>query len=965
MIQAIKMAITPTQTPDQAGGVPLWLDLKKEYIDDNFDRLVSYLSSCRTNAAARTEGIYIQTLGLLGERAAEEVREISERPLYADPPQPQELAFSVRLLGLWLLVAPPGARTLEAYSAMLLQLRLLQPKYTEQISKLSDALTTASALSEPGFSFDQIQNFLPEVFISHIADRCRTIPIGRNPKVFDGNGRAWLSASGMELTATGLSRADEIRERRVANLEVGASVRFTTPAPRLLKASDTEDMAAIHDFLDQFEELQREKRTPLPVRLHNYSEGDRLTVKVTGYGFDDEGTILVASEDPAYNRISGAIRFSRPSVAYYYTNMFWKNIPTGARLAVTLKNAEKGWFSMEREFTEFLASDIEECSIGKECCAKLTQTSDQSYSWLSDRGVLIETMPDPKYQRGDLAWLLVEESGKGPFLGQAYGSIVEPAPDQADEFYEPTIRKDCIVAFTESTPPMSVSTIGKPWEETDPLMLRLACRHHYHHQRNLAKPASRLRHLSVASSLATLLGEEENHSYLRFAESFLRAVVRFAAEKPLDDLTPVPDAVYADTPDCRTRLAIIGILKEYGKSHSPMLDRIASNTAPDNELLARLARLVQAANSVAAALPKPAVNMLRREIVRCLSLDTESGAELEADSRPYLGLEGQTAEFKTSIVYPPDNNMIADARRQAHTIMKTICGFMNSPVGGTLYIGVNDTGYAVGLERDMAYLNYHSFDSYARHIQDEVIRNFGREAMTYVHIDPVYGETVAAVRVEPHPYRVMELDDTAYIRMDRETREMTPRMKEETAAKKVKTDSNVMANMLNLQHAVFKRRRAILKDYASSNSGKISDRVVEPFKVLPDHGLALCYDCDSRTSKLFSLQRIGHVKVLETAWSESYRHEELEVDAFHGTGPQEIEVSLELDMTARNLMMEEYPLTKPDITPCKGNPNLWYYHGHVRSLSGLLRFYMGLAQHIKILSAPGLAEAAHRQASGL
>ena len=57
---------------------------------------------------------------------------------------------------------------------------------------------------------------------------------------------------------------------------------------------------------------------------------------------------------------------------------------------------------------------------------------------------------------------------------------------------------------------------------------------------------------------------------------------------------------------------------------------------------------------------------------------------------------------------------------------------------------------------------------------------------------------------------------------------------------------------------------------------------------------------------------------------------------------------------AKNLLVEEFPKAKKDIAPCKGNENVWYFTTNVFAIEGVARFYMGLANHIKILEAPAL-----------
>ena len=63
--------------------------------------------------------------------------------------------------------------------------------------------------------------------------------------------------------------------------------------------------------------------------------------------------------------------------------------------------------------------------------------------------------------------------------------------------------------------------------------------------------------------------------------------------------------------------------------------------------------------------------------------------------------EGLKVEFKSSLIFAPDN---APTYIQQEAIARTICAFINSE-GGTLYLGVNDGGYPVGLSTDMKELS--------------------------------------------------------------------------------------------------------------------------------------------------------------------------------------------------------------------------------------------------------------------
>jgi hypothetical protein len=75
-----------------------------------------------------------------------------------------------------------------------------------------------------------------------------------------------------------------------------------------------------------------------------------------------------------------------------------------------------------------------------------------------------------------------------------------------------------------------------------------------------------------------------------------------------------------------------------------------------------------------------------------------------------FGKEGDTIEFKSTIVYPAGQKE-ADIDKQIYIILKVIASFSNHN-GGVLYIGVDDRGQVCGINDDMPYLNSSKDDAY-------------------------------------------------------------------------------------------------------------------------------------------------------------------------------------------------------------------------------------------------------------
>lgn len=950
---------------------PLWLNLKKEYIDDNFEALLPYLINCKNEAMK--DSFYNTTISLLMERASDLLSNIAEAPVYQETPPTDVLTFNIRLLALSLYMAveinPENNQPsrfpdhIELFTALTLELHKLLPKESETLIKLVSKAITHNKITNTGFSIQLISNFMPEIFIHRLSTLTTFADPIKNKKLLEQNGRVWLDSEGLAITATGETNEYESTTTLPRSLDTNAGFWLGTKPTEKLKKSDSADLVAMSEFLAKFNQRQN---APLKQdsnkRKISYFKGDKTVVTVTGFGEEDDGTIYVRTTDPTYKTLEGKIHFSKPILVFYYSNKFYKYLKKGDYLPVTVVDEANGLFSFEDQFIEFQVEDTRQ-NYGTEYTfyAILSSRSGKYFNWINERGVWIVTLAEDYYQPGDIALLQVEMYCFGTKYGRINARIVERVLPE-EEFSEAAVRKDCFSAFLEQVPEPDIEeTSTQTYGTLSTTLLGLLSRSLYMHQWTLLSPAERFRFLANAMALSVVLDDELSCSYINFAMTYLRALVRFASGQSLNDIVMNPDSRFADTYPVKLRMAVIDILREYGNpEYSQKLADYISQEESDMQLISKLARLVQASNSIQESLTSASVNVIKREIIRSLSIETEETAQLEAEDRIYLGSEGQTVEFKTSIVFPPDNNMIANQQLQTQNVFRAICAFLNSMIGGTLYIGVDDNGYVSGLDADRKYLNCTSFDTYSRlHIQDPLIKAFGLDVMTYIHIDSAYDDQVAVIRVEPHPFRVVELNNTAYLRVDRESREMPESVRKELAMKKLTADRNLASKIMQLQHAEFKQQCAILKDVVSSDEKETSDFLVEPYTVLKDHGVVFCYDHNSEKCLAINLASIRYVELTSTPWSNVSRHRQFEIDAFHTIGTADnkpFSVSLELDQTARSLMTEEFPLTKKDIQQYKGNSSVWYYNGKVQQLEGIGRFLIGLADHIRIIEGEELKQ---------
>lgn len=157
-------------------------------------------------------------------------------------------------------------------------------------------------------------------------------------------------------------------------------------------------------------------------------------------------------------------------------------------------------------------------------------------------------------------------------------------------------------------------------------------------------------------------------------------------------------------------------------------------------------------------------------------------------------------------------------------------------------------------------------------------------------------------------------------------------------------------NVNRLLEAIEERRQVVLVDYASSHTGVVRNRLVEPFGFTTNYVQAWCYEPESGMNKLFKVSRIGSVEVLDVEWQGEAEHAEGYIDIFRMTGFEQHRVQLRLGMLARNLLIEEYPLAERDIVSL--GDKSWLLDTMVCNYLGVGRFVMGLLDDIEVVDSP-------------
>ena len=124
--------------------------------------------------------------------------------------------------------------------------------------------------------------------------------------------------------------------------------------------------------------------------------------------------------------------------------------------------------------------------------------------------------------------------------------------------------------------------------------------------------------------------------------------------------------------------------------------------------------------------------------------------------------EGENLEFKSSLRWDLREERIS--KDIEHLVVKTLAGFLNAQ-GGTLLIGVDDAGGAVGLgadyrtlkKRDRDGVEKRPRDVFELHLQGLVVRNLGEAASSAfltVNFHEIDGEDICQITVEPSDHAI-------------------------------------------------------------------------------------------------------------------------------------------------------------------------------------------------------------------
>lgn len=931
---------------------PIWLDLKTEYLDANIKRVLEYLST--ESRHLETDAFYEQTGTLLKKRVKEIITEIIDTPIGKNKKNDKEVTIlKLKILGAYILIQKDKSKddvkeSLFFFINLLIQ--ELPGKYTEDLCDIALKCITQKGIINTGFGWEDLHNVNLEIIAYKLLHATLFNQEYASESWYQGKGSLKMGKGVLDIFEK--NKDDSAYNKYVPSLGVFDNVLRvqTSPSDRIIQ-SESDNFSVMNSFTVGVMREQM-KTSPSPDKsLKNYLPGEKIVVKVSRP--DSGNGIILETMDQDHIKVKSFIpSWSQVYMTFYTGFDLARYLPNNSYIEVTYSGDENQPFDLTESFLNSMINNTIRIKEEVNAVLKNINPKTNQMMWWTQDGypAYVRGKDNPgSYFIGDTAYLQINNCASNGFV---YATINEASSETVDEVES---RKYCVEGFTLEHEPVFAmspeqSVLGAPFVLGLNRLL-------FNYQHCLDQAPERYRVLCLCRILSTLTEDSQSLQYVETACDYLRALICFAKDE-FDKIRPLdPRGELAVHPSVIRWQSIIKILQAYGKKDTEdLLSSIIHSETTSDPFLIKLAKLIQSSNRIDDILPE-IKTVIKGQITKLLSIETANNTNLEDAASINLGLENSRLEFKTSFFYAPED---AYEKNQEKNIFRDLCSFLNTSEGGTLYIGVNDNGGINGIQGDLEYLEkkvigtYKGIDGYVRYITDRTREYFDLDVRIHFKIASAYEGRVIEIVVEPYEHGVIEFEGVPYIRNNNASVKMSKTLRRQIEAKRVSTDSKQSAKIVAISEAIKDERVVVFHNYASSNSEDVRNRTVEPFAFIGGHAFVWCYDLDDNQNKLFRLSRIKNVEIETNHWTQKDKHQKGQTDIFHFAGEKPIHVKLQLDIMAKNLLLEEYPDSATDLSPLEDN--LWLLQTKVFSIVGIGRFYTGLANHITVLDAPELVE---------
>ncbi len=772
-----------------------WLEIRKEYVIENYSALLPYLRGYQYDTRIEADDSdFNKTFNCLKEVVDDICQSMSGDNVFLHAAlqwDEDTLKKNVGLMASYLLAAQKKDLT-DYHAFMSLCDILLSVEKNPDLVLLSylKNVVTNCAANAPivvyGFNWDDIEK-IPQYSLSLFFQKAvKTTfrkPEDEGGMFYEGKGLIIMDNDGIKLLPMNKQGYDKGNSVTQFELPVGVNVAVN----RADKSNKTEFPELIDTCTDMLRSLDNVVPS-IKKEQKVYEDGDMVKVRVVSKKF---GYVECETIDPDYEKVRGNVFI--PSLLFKFYNIFSisKENLIGALqindvLLVKKQNIERYNFYPFildiQVFKDFNSCQIESIQPFSCDAIHLTEFSNGlGNRWLTDTGMQVNVIGElnesQRYcvdndqpvrihvfesktdKNGN--WIvngryIFEEmssfvSSRNEFVERARNKFIENFLDyyyvEPGENQQATTRQLSPVAI-----PMLVNILNRCSQLVGDTTLRYL-------------------YLFAARFLAAIVSDTKSRAFLRQQMRYVECLVHFAlGDETASTLNMRHDDDLPELPILSKEEAVVAQLAKYQDMDVERKQRPAEadiNTA-------YLEEMVSASNVLRGKLEPSELNRIKKGIADYLRV-ADVYRNITREYTDY-GEESDTLEFKTSIVFPPNNGMQADLQQQRWTILKAVCGFLNTVSGGEILLGVNDYGRAAGLKNDISYLFLHkkigsqTMDSYRLYVKT-IIDNAFRDnrnvegldvtstVITYIIERNNEGDDLLRIHVNPYENGIVSFKD--------------------------------------------------------------------------------------------------------------------------------------------------------------------------------------------------------------
>lgn len=971
-----------------------WLNVKKEYVIDNFDNLFHYLR-CYTYVESdeTPDSDFNRTFDCLEEVVDDYLEQCADDGFcYNVATRGDDLDFMVKVISTYIITAHSKKnRDVRDVLTRLIDLLVLsdQASGKEIIEDLKDIVIgclSGRCIDKLGITWDlvaQLGESSLNLFCYHLSQT--TLEEGSNDVcVYENLGSLVADDQGVHIVPMNYTNYTKKAKTTAPLFAPLAGIDILVSGKE--RVATYEQLAQSCNIL--LTEQSQVKPSPTAVKK-TYEDYATVTVRVVDISYN----LYVETIDPNYETVRGNVALN-PMYWELTKEQLLSFLKVGDYIKVTRRYDNAYPFVLEQTFDNF-HDEYAKGAAGYDYWAVCEEKYIAGYRWLTEEGLYVNVMDmsdthSEAIAQGNLVRITVRSAKKDKYGNLVLNGTYVPEDEWPDDGYEEEgdefrgiARRILFDEFIKySTPEETYAPkpeVGTIDEEYVAALSHVV----YHLSLHERDTLDRCKTLLVSRSLATMAGRVDDAAYLKHDMDYINCCVRFASGDAPSDLKLEHDDNLAHLPIVHEKERRIEALKPYDNHTSGKVEYILSDA---NILYNNVKGLVEASNMLKDKISPFEINRIKKTIATYLGV-ADMYSSICSDLT-YYGEESDTLEFKSSVVYPPSSGMKPDPMRQKWNILKAICGFLNTSAGGELIIGVNDNGNSCGLNNDIDRLyeakliTEKSIDKLRNYIKNIVDRAFVDDTgvasyteitatrIKYIIEKNTEGDYIIRLQITPYEYGLVQFADNverpegiaaSYYRTSGATIPMTSALKQQAREKKYTStlDENSL-KILELQKAMHDRNVVILKSY-SSQSG-IKDRRVEVYQLLPKRNAVIGYDVEKRTIREFKTTRFSSIQTTNEKWKNMSKHKRLSIDTFdmlESPNVAPIDIVLKLKRIAYNLLIEEYHNAKDDIRENRDSDAHDYPYilqTKVNDIKGVGRFYIGLAKEIKIVTGQELAD---------